>query len=118
MILGSVPEDHGVLPPCSALLAQLSDKVSDEESDDCGVCVALTQSNVAFTIVIEGQDHRDSGLPQLLWLGGRCTRGAPLLPSEVLHPKPGLIYIDDSGLLGRQLQILDCPLLPQHQVPC
>lgn len=66
MVLGSVPDDQGVLAPPTRLLVELSDEISDEQADCVAVGVGSGEGHVAVTVVGEGEDHADARLPQPL----------------------------------------------------
>ena len=56
MVFGTIPKDHGVLTPVTALLIELSDKITDEQKDGIRVGVRLAQCDEALSEVIEGKN--------------------------------------------------------------
>lgn len=63
MVSGAVPVDYGIGSPSTILLVELFHQVTHEEKDDVRVGIRLTQCDVTITIVNEGEDKRNPGLP-------------------------------------------------------
>ena len=86
VILGSVDDDDGVLPPVSSLLVQSLRQGPEEELHHLAVRVGLGEGDIHIAQGVKTQDHGDSWLHLELGIGVGGPWYLPLHPPKVGHP--------------------------------
>ena len=112
----AVEEDHGLLPPIRLELVQLLHEGHEVDLHDAGVTVGLGQRHVGVAICVDAHDHRDPRAQE----DGSNSIGRPMIPplhpTEVAHPKPGLVDVEEAVAGLPELDELEGPLLPEDEV--
>ena len=112
----AVEEDHGLLPPIRLELVELLHEGHEVDLHDAGVTVGLGQRHVGVAVCVDAHDHRDPRAHEDARHSIRRPTLLPLHSSEVAHPKPGLVNVEEAvaGLL--ELDELEGPLLAEDEV--
>ena len=87
----------------------------EEEYDVTSISIVLRQSHECFTIVIQGDDNRNSWSHLIDWHRVVVASWSPLPPLVIMFIEKALINIDYPSSIFKELYQFDGILLPHHK---